>query len=189
LTPLAEGDLLVEIKTELGNKLAEGMESNPCDDGPRRQEEAFAAAPQPFGRTFPVSCRAIAEIIADKWQSPVWEKHVAACFSCGTCNLVCPTCYCFDVTDGFNLDMASGSRSRTWDACMLPNFALVAGGHNFRSQPAARQRHRVNRKFQYLPKKYGHGAVCVGCGRCGRQCTSHIDIYDIVSDLLEEGAQ
>jgi heterodisulfide reductase subunit C len=29
--------------------------------------------------------------------------------------------------------------------------------------------------------------VCVGCGRCGRQCTSKIDIYDIVCDLIETG--
>jgi len=72
---------------------------------------------------------------------------------------------------------------------MLPHFALVGGGHNFRPEPASRQRHRINRKFEYLPERYKHGAVCVGCGRCGRQCTSHIDIYDIVSDLIAEGGR
>ena len=72
---------------------------------------------------------------------------------------------------------------------MLPQFAVVTGGHNFRPEPASRQRHRINRKFEYLPEKYKHGAVCVGCGRCGRQCTSHIDIYDIVSDLITEGGR
>jgi Fe-S oxidoreductase len=65
----------------------------------------------------------------------------------------------------------------------------VGGGHNFRPEPAARQRHRVNRKFTYLPEKFEHGAACVGCGRCGRQCTSHIDIFDIVTDLIQEGAR
>jgi sulfhydrogenase subunit beta (sulfur reductase) len=189
ITPLSDGDLLVEINTELGEKLAAGTEWRQCDDGPRRKEEAVAAFPKPFGRTFPVAFPEIVQMIADKRQSEVWNKHVARCFSCGTCNLICPTCYCFDVTDNLNLDVASGSRIRTWDACMLPQFALVAGGHNFRPEPAARQRHRVNRKFEYLPKKYGHGSVCVGCGRCGRQCTSHIDIYDIVSDLIQEGEQ
>jgi ferredoxin len=72
---------------------------------------------------------------------------------------------------------------------MLPSFAVVVGGHNFRPEAAARQRHRVSRKFDYLTKKYGRGSVCVGCGRCGRQCTSHIDIYDIVSDLIKEGGR
>ncbi len=189
ITPLADGNLLAEIKTDLGKKLAATAEWQQCDDGPRRKAEAVAAMPKPFGRTFPLAFPEIAKIIGRTWQSDVWEKHVVRCFSCGTCNLICPTCYCFDVADSFNLDVESGSRTRTWDACMLPQFALVAGGHNFRPQPAARQRHRVKRKFEYLPDKYGQGSVCVGCGRCGRQCTSHIDIYDIVTDLIQEGDQ
>ena len=137
----------------------------------------------------PAAAKDLPKIVASKYQSPVWEKHVTRCFSCGTCNLVCPTCYCFDVADDLNLDAVSGNRTRTWDACMLPQFAVVTGGHNFRPEPASRQRHRINRKFEYLPEKYKHGAVCVGCGRCGRQCTSHIDIYDIVSDLITEGGR
>jgi sulfhydrogenase subunit beta (sulfur reductase) len=189
ITPLAGEGLLVEIKTELGKKLAASAGLQPCNDGPAKKEEATKAMPQPFGRTFEAKVPGITKIVASKQQSPVWEKHVARCFSCGTCNLVCPTCYCFDVSDDLNLDVASGNRTRTWDGCMLPNFAMVAGEHNFRPEPASRQRHRINRKFEYLPEKYGKGAVCVGCGRCGRQCTSHIDIYDIVSDLIQEGGR
>ena len=152
-----------------------------------RKVGAVAARPEPFGRPLNAAVSDIPKIVNSKWQSPLWEKHVARCFSCGTCNLVCPTCYCFDVADDLALDVASGNRTRTWDSCMLPHFASVAGGHNFRPAPAGRQRHRVKRKFEYLPKKHGHGAVCVGCGRCGRQCTTKIDIYDIVSDLINEG--
>jgi sulfhydrogenase subunit beta (sulfur reductase) len=187
ITPLKDGDMLVEVKTELGKKLTHGTGWEPCEDGPVKKVATVAAMPEPFGRTFPATVQDISKIVSSKWQSPVWEKHVSRCFSCGTCNLVCPTCYCFDVSDDLNLDVSSGNRTRTWDGCMLPHFAVVGGGHNFRPQPAARQRHRVKRKFEYLPEKYSHGAVCVGCGRCGRQCTSHIDIFDIVSDLLNEG--
>lgn len=187
LTPLENGNVLVEVKTELGKKLTEGAGWKVCDKDPRGSKTAKTA--QPFGRQFAASVQDISRIVASKYQSPVWEKHVAHCFSCGTCNLVCPTCYCFDVHDDLNLDAVSGNRTRTWDGCMLPHFALVGGGHNFRPEPASRQRHRVNRKFEYLPEKYKHGAVCVGCGRCGRQCTSHIDIYDIVSDLIAEGGR
>jgi sulfhydrogenase subunit beta (sulfur reductase) len=189
VTPLAGNDLLVEIKTDLGQKLAAKAGFQPCDDGQSKKEAAVKSMPKPFGRTLPVGVPDITKIVAGKYQSPVWEKHVTRCFSCGTCNLVCPTCYCFDVADDLNLDVASGNRTRTWDGCMLPHFSLVAGGHNFRPEPSARQRHRINRKFTYLPEKYGKGAVCVGCGRCGRQCTSSIDIYDIVSDLIQEGGR
>lgn len=183
ITPTQGDEVLVEVKTERGKELTKGT------GWKAGAKTAAPKAPAEFGRSFPVSVSEIAKIVAGKYNSPVWEKHVARCFSCGSCNLVCPTCYCFDVTDDLNLDVASGNRTRTWDACMLPSFAIVGGGHNFRPQPSARQRHRVNRKFAYLPQKYGQGAVCVGCGRCGRQCTSHIDIYDIVSDLIEEGVR
>jgi sulfhydrogenase subunit beta (sulfur reductase) len=189
VTPLANGDALVELKTKLGEKLAAGTSWKPCEDGPARKKVVSEAEPKEFGRPLAASVPEITKIVESKYQSPVWEKHVTRCFSCGTCNLVCPTCYCFDVADDLNLDVASGNRTRTWDGCMLPHFAAVAGGHNFRPEPASRQRHRINRKFEYLPNKYGQGAVCVGCGRCGRQCTSHIDIYDIVSDLITEGGR
>ena len=150
---------------------------------------AVAARQEDFGRSWSARVSEVPGIVEKQWKSPVWENHVTRCFSCGTCNLVCPTCYCFEVMDDVNLDVHSGNRTRTWDGCMLPHFAEVAGGHNFRPNPAERQRHRVKRKFEYLTKKYQHGAVCVGCGRCGRQCTSHIDIFNIIDDLVkEEGA-
>jgi sulfhydrogenase subunit beta (sulfur reductase) len=187
IAPLKNGDLLVEVKTELGEKLASATDWPPCEDGPAKKVGSVAAMQEPFGRSFPVPVHDIFKRVAGKWKSPVWDKHVTRCFSCGTCNLVCPTCYCFDVSDDLNLDVASGNRTRTWDGCMLPHFAVVGGGHNFRPDPAARQRHRVKRKFEYLTEKYNHGAVCVGCGRCGRQCTANIDIYDILADLVQEG--
>ncbi len=187
ITPLTTGDLLLEVKTKLGEKLAPDSGWQSCGDGPAKKIGSVASMPEPFGRPFPVPVQEVFAKVAKKFKSPVWEKHVERCFSCGTCNLVCPTCYCFDVSDDINLDVASGNRTRTWDGCMLPHFAVVGGGHNFRPDPAARQRHRVKRKFEYLPGRYSQGAVCVGCGRCGRQCTANIDIYDIVTDLIQEG--
>jgi sulfhydrogenase subunit beta (sulfur reductase) len=187
LTPLKGGDVLVEVLTEKGAVLAEATAFRPCDDGPARKVGEVASRPEVFGRSWSTGVGNLPGIIEKQWNSPVWEKHVERCFSCGTCNLVCPTCYCFDVSDDLNLDVQTGNRVRTWDSCMLPHFAEVAGGHNFRPEPAGRQRHRVKRKFEYLVKRFAHGAVCVGCGRCGRQCTSGIDIFDIVDDLVKEG--
>jgi formate hydrogenlyase subunit 6/NADH:ubiquinone oxidoreductase subunit I len=180
----ASGELLVDVKTECGQKLVSSAGWKPCSGSPSPKKSS-----EPFGRAFDASVPEITSIVDRSFNSQVWEKHVARCFSCGTCNLVCPTCYCFDVADDLNLDVTTGNRTRTWDGCMLPSFAVVVGGHNFRPEPAARQRHRVNRKFDYLTKRYGRGSVCVGCGRCGRQCTSRIDIYDIVSDLIKEGGR
>ncbi len=187
LTPVKGGDILVEGKTELGANLLKDCELRPCDDGPARRVGAVSDRQEPFGRSLKAAITDIPGLIENTQRSPVWQKHVERCFSCGTCNLVCPTCYCFDVHDDLDLDVNSGHRARTWDACMLPHFAVVAGGHSFRPEPAARQRHRGKRKFEYLTEKFSQWAACVGCGRCGRQCTSHIDIFDIVNDLIQEG--
>lgn len=188
LTPLAGDEMLVEALTEKGKALLEGANFDRCEDAAARRVGAVAARPEPFGRALSAKVGDLPEIIKNQWKSPVWEEHTKDCFSCGTCNLVCPSCYCFDVKDDLNLDTVSGNRTRTWDACMLPEFSAVAGGHNFRPQPSARQRHRVKRKFEYLNAKFSEGSFCVGCGRCGRQCTTGIDILNIVNDLATKEA-
>lgn len=104
---------------------------------------------------------------------PVWEELAERCYSCGSCNLVCPTCYCFDVQDDLNWDMETGIRSRTWGACMLAGFSRVAGGHNFRAKKSDRFRHRLFRKGKYSWDTIGK-ISCVGCGRCISACTARI---------------
>ncbi len=119
----------------------------------------------------------------------LWKRLAADCLSCGTCNIVCPTCYCFDVQDTWNLDQMSGVRARTWDGCLLPDFAQVSLGagkaENFREHPYQRYRHRVMRKTTYLNDKIG-GPACVGCGRCAISCLADIaDPVQIVDTIME----
>ncbi|MBF8274151.1 MAG: hypothetical protein HW380_3256 [Magnetococcales bacterium] len=183
-----DDEILVECLSERGIALAQGDHFTLCENTEPHKKRAEALRTQPFGRQFPVPLEQLPAIIAKQWQSRVWEKHVEHCFSCGSCNMVCPTCYCFNVVDDFNLaDGDSGTRTSTWDGCMLPNFSEVAGGHNFRPHPAARQRHRVKRKFEYLSQRFQEPGFCIGCGRCARQCTAQIDIFSIVSDLVSQG--
>jgi len=182
-----DGQYLVEALTDNGVEMLSHLAAVEVQDAAAKKVGFQVKRPEPFGRQWDVPIETLPETVKTHWKSTVWDEHVERCFSCGTCNLVCPTCYCFDVKDDLNLDVATGQRTRTWDACMLPEFAEVAGGHNFRPDPAGRQRHRVKKKFEYLPMRFGHGSSCVGCGRCGRQCTSNIDIFDIVKDLVAEG--
>ncbi len=185
LSPLEE-EILIECLTQEGEELAKKGQFEICEDVESKKEWIEEHRAKPFGRQFNASLETITRVISEQWESEVWKKHVERCFSCGTCNLVCPTCYCFDVKDDLNVeDPSTGIRYRTWDGCMLPDFAEVAGNHNFRPEPEARQRHRVKRKFEYLPTDMGEVSYCVGCGRCSRQCTVDIDIYEIVNDLLE----
>jgi ferredoxin len=104
------------------------------------------------------------------YKSPVWEEIGVRCFGCGACNIVCPTCYCFDVRDEVSLDGKTGERSRIWDSCQLDEFARVGTGENFRKTHAQRLRHRFMRKGKYIAEAYPGQQGCVGCGRCARAC-------------------
>jgi ferredoxin len=130
-----------------------------------------------------------AKVRASFGNEALWQKLAEDCLSCGTCNVVCPTCYCFDVQDVWNLDQASGTRVRSWDGCLLPGFAEVSLGagkaENFREHPYQRYRHRVMRKTTYLNDKLG-GPACVGCGRCAISCLADIaDPVHIVDTIME----
>lgn len=115
---------------------------------------------------------------------PVWDELNDRCLGCGRCNIVCPTCYCFDVYDCMDLNMTSGERCREWDACTLKDFAVVSTGENFRSTRGQRLRHRFNRKFNYLMTKY-NASFCVGCGRCTRSCPVNIDVVETVNTIIK----
>jgi len=175
----------VEIDSERGRRLLEryaqtreatGADLAQLAKSRHRKEAAVTAHLAADVHTLPLLFEALQK-------SPTWEELGAKCLSCGTCNLVCPTCYCFDVGDLMQLNLTTGERQRQWDGCMLTDFATVAGGHNFRSQPKSRLRHRYYRKFQYLMTKYGK-SFCTGCGRCSRSCLVHINPPDTINALI-----
>lgn len=101
-------------------------------------------------RGFAFPKREIPTLLEHSWKKFFWEEQASKCLSCGTCNLVCPTCYCFDVQDNMDLDLVHGERVRRWDGCLLHDFAKVATGENFRETRASRYRHRFYRREFYL---------------------------------------
>ena len=177
---------LVEVLSSRGDDLVKTLISDECPNPDEIKERALAGRPKPFGRQFAAPVEQLIKTIHQEDADTIYEQYAQRCFSCGTCNLVCPTCFCFETKDELELDglldKQKGKKTRHWDACLNPGFAEVAGGHNFRPDPADRQRHRVRRKFDYLPQKFDQ-TFCTGCGRCGRQCTTGIDIFDIVNDV------
>ncbi len=110
-----------------------------------------------------------------------WQQVAAKCISCGACTYLCPTCYCFNITDEQNRE--KGERLRTWDACMFQHFTLEASGHNPRPVKSRRLRQRVGHKFAYYPEKYNGVIACCGCGRCIRHCPVSVDISEIAGYL------
>jgi formate hydrogenlyase subunit 6/NADH:ubiquinone oxidoreductase subunit I len=136
--------------------------------------------------TLDVSVAEVPQLLDRSWDSPVFKEKSEKCFSCGSCVMVCPTCFCFDVQDDLALDLKRGERYRQWDGCMLVDFALVAGGENFRKDRETRFRHRMYRKQKYLWERYGK-LGCVGCGRCSTACLADIaDPADTINRLKAE---
>ncbi|NHJ48251.1 MAG: hypothetical protein FK733_10735 [Asgard group archaeon] len=127
----------------------------------------------------------LASELEDKFESKVWHKYTKKCLYCGSCTFVCPTCYCFSVKDKINVDLETGIRQREWDSCYYPEFALVAGGHDFRHDKMRRFRYRYLHKFIDIPRRYNMEG-CVGCGRCITYCPADIDVREVLEDVRGE---
>jgi len=182
LTDLGEA-YFVDIATEHGGELLEGSDLPDATNAEfARLQEVKAAKAAAFPKKFRFDTKYLPDILAESRDSLIWEATARRCFSCGSCNLVCPTCYCFNVFDQVDFSLARGERRRRLDGCMLEAFARVAGGENFRPQPADRLRHRIFRKGKYLKEKYGRPG-CVGCGRCDRVCLVKISSQEIYTQI------
>ncbi len=125
------------------------------------------------------------EILEMEYHSKVWDDFGTKCLSCGSCSMVCPTCYCFDVSDEVNLGSRAGRRIRSWDSCLLRTHALVAGGENFRGARSSRVKFRFYHKQRGFVAEYGRPS-CVGCGRCVEVCPAQINIITVIETIRGE---
>jgi len=132
-----------------------------------------------------VELRDFAEIMEMEYGSGTWKELGDRCLSCGSCSMVCPTCYCYDVFDELNLDQVSGQRKRIWDSCLRREHALVAGGENFREHRSDRVKFRYYHKQRGFVAEYGRPS-CVGCGRCIVACPAKIDIVEVINTIRGE---
>jgi sulfhydrogenase subunit beta (sulfur reductase) len=174
----------VDVGSEEGAILLEKYSgARPATDADMQQLNKVLSAKWPrFPYKLQFDVGELPALMSQSYHSPVWDKLAEICLACGTCTMVCPTCFCFNVYDEVELNLQDGERRRRWDSCMLDEFASVAGGENFRKQQAARLRHRFMRKGRYLMDKYNE-LGCVGCGRCARLCLVDISPVDVFNDL------
>jgi ferredoxin len=183
-----DGACLAQAATERGEQLL--LLAGPLEDADpvslARRDQVWADAPKLLRKhTLHGVPEDLPAALDRGYDSPVWEKKASLCYSCGSCTMVCPTCFCFDVQDEVNWDLRTGERVRRWDGCLMTGFALVAGGHNFRKRREERYRHRFYRKGKYLRDQFGFTA-CVGCGRCVTACTTGIaNPVELYNALLE----
>jgi len=181
---------VVRVSTKQGERLLNEFTS--AREATSAQLKELGAGREKKERSFTAKLEAPAKdlpgIYARSNDSPVWDRIGERCTGCGSCNNVCPTCYCFDIKDEVRADLTTGERVRVWDGCTFEEFALVAGGHNFRKTRASRLKHRFNRKFRYLTDKFD-ALFCVGCGRCSRTCLVKINISEVTNELIRESGK
>jgi heterodisulfide reductase subunit C len=186
-----DGGYHMAVLTEKGQALVKHGEFLEATDEQNQQAEAVnKAAEDNCPEKLSGTSDEIRKKVRDCFKSEIWKELSDDCFSCGSCNTVCPTCFCFDVQDHWNLDMKSGVRCRTWDACLTSEFSEVSvqgGCENFREERAERFRHRFMRKAAYLNDQLGAPA-CIGCGRCAGACTADIaDPTNVINTIMERG--
>jgi sulfhydrogenase subunit beta (sulfur reductase) len=177
----------VEVGSELGESLlVEGphFQKASAEDLKARQDWQDKKEKN-FVKRIPYDTKFLPEILEQSHDSLVWDAIAKRCFSCGSCNTTCPTCYCFDLRDEVASNVAEGERKRYWDSCQLAEFSQVAGGEVFRDSRADRLRHRFFRKGKWILERYGK-LGCVGCGRCDRNCLVKINSVETYTQIAGE---
>jgi ferredoxin len=175
LTDISHG-YYMEVLTDKGAEALKGIALVEGAPYAKEAEERRIASREALKPAFPGG----GEVRSIPVQEAFWEEISQKCLGCGACTCLCPTCYCFNITDEQGVN--KGERIRSWDSCMFTHFTLEASGHNPRSQKWQRLRNRVAHKFVHYPETYGEPA-CTGCGRCIRLCPASIQISGIAAGL------
>ena len=187
ITDIGEA-VIIEIGTEKGKTLLEKYATNIVDadeEEINKVEELIASLPDKYNRILKINKEEIPKLLSKNYEHPLWNELSEKCLQCSSCTMVCPTCYCFDIQDEISLD-GQGTRIRTWDGCLLPDFTKIASGEIFRKDKSERFRHRFYRKGLYIPERYNFIA-CIGCGRCAIACLPDIaDPLNIINKLVED---
>lgn len=180
-----DGEVLFQPGSDLGVEILTELDLEPADvESLNKLREIGMKAADKVKAGFTIN--GLPEVLEANVESEVYKQIAERCFGCANCNMVCPTCFCFDILDEPELD-GSAKRIRIWDGCHSYSYAQVAGGH-FRKDLWARYRHWILHKFVYWLRQFGSFG-CVGCGRCITWCPAGIDIREVIRSVLKEAEE
>lgn len=185
LTELTKGGhrFLAQPGTERGEAVLRELatrRATASDVGAARTVTVGAQAA--MGRTMPELD--LKRLLYDNTESPRWDDIASRCLACGNCTMVCPTCFCFSVTDTTDLAGASPRRHRAWDSCFTLDHSYLHGG-SVRRSVRARYRQWLTHKLATWVDQFGTSG-CVGCGRCITWCPAGIDITEEVAAIATQ---
>ena len=175
---------VVAINSDRGFHTLAQVTTNPMTDADTKEYLAVRKKIASGQRT-KVAIENLPNLLDMEFESEVWKKWGNKCLSCGSCAMVCPTCYCYGVTERVSMDFQKGAKVKQLYSCNLVDFAEVAGGHNFRPNRSSRLKYRYYHQHRGFVEAYDE-PKCVGCNRCGRVCLAGINPPAVIGDLQAE---
>ena len=118
----------------------------------------------------------IKDLLYDNFEHPRWDDVASRCLTCGNCTMVCPTCFCFSITEVTDLAGLQAEQQRSWDSCFTVEHSNLHGGP-VRVSGRSRYRQWMTHKLATWIDQFGTSG-CVGCGRCITWCPVGIDITE-----------
>jgi sulfhydrogenase subunit beta (sulfur reductase) len=177
----------VAINSDTGYMLVDGYGGQEVTDA---DQTAYKQVKQAIASKFQtqINVTIVPELMNLEFESEVWQKWGDQCLSCGSCAMVCPTCYCYGVEEEVDMTFTRAVKRRCLYSCNLLDFAAVAGGHNFRPDPHIRLKYRYYHQFRGFVEAFNQ-SLCVGCNRCGVACPAGIHPQAVLDDLIQTEAQ
>jgi len=175
-------DYLLEAGSQRGRELIEAAPGLQTAGEEHLQKKAAIEQQAVASFQKSLDVRGLPELLMRTFDHPVY-KEVAdeRCLGCTNCTMVCPTCYCYNVTDRPDFGPKIVERGRQWDSCQDYGFAEVHTG-NFREPQQARLRQFLTHKLCTWLEQYGCFG-CIGCGRCMTWCPTEIDITEMAKEI------
>ena len=170
---------VVRVGTTRGSELLEHIPTTVADDEAlRERDHVLDGARGDITRRLPAA--EVATLLSRNLEHPRWDDVAGRCLSCGNCTLVCPTCFCSDVSDVLTL-RGEVRRDRRWASCFDLDHSYLGGAH-VRSSVSSRYRQWLTHKLSTWHVQFGTSG-CVGCGRCISWCPVGIDITEEVAAI------
>jgi len=169
-----KGEKLIKLYPTIFHRLSDDNKLKGRDKDRDNAIKKIADINKEFAKLFGENLQ---DIVKKNFNSNKWKEESVNCVQCAGCNNICPSCYCF-----FLSEEKDASRIRFWDACHNTGYARVAGGANARPKLYERFRNRYQCKFNYRKTNFNVYS-CTGCGRCIEVCPGKIDIRKVINTL------
>ncbi|MFI5181463.1 MAG: 4Fe-4S dicluster domain-containing protein [Thermoanaerobaculia bacterium] len=175
LRETGEPRLLAEAGSARGAALLAAVPHDPAPEADLAAAERIAGAAARAQKR-KLETDGLEALLSRAWEHPQFDEVARRCLACGSCTLVCPTCFCTTVGDRTDLSGAEAVRTRRWDSCFSPDYSFLHGG-SVRSSIRARYRQWLMHKLATWTEQFGLSG-CVGCGRCITWCPAGIDLTE-----------